>query len=105
MKFSEEEFKILNPEGNSWFLGADNLESSLVEKDLKALVNTKLNFSQQCALATEKANGVLGCTERNDDSRLKNGILPHYSALVRSQLEQLHGNATSTMKDLKNLTY
>lgn len=47
----------------------------------------------------------MGCTERSDDSWLKNGILPHYSALLRSQLEQVHGNATSTMKGLKNLTH
>lgn len=40
MKFSKEEFKILNPEGNSWSLRADSLESSLAEKDLKVLVDT-----------------------------------------------------------------
>lgn len=64
-----------------------------------------MNLSQQHALATEKANGVLGCTERSDDSRLRNGFLAHYSAVVRSQLEQVYGNVTSTMKELKNLTY
>lgn len=103
MKFNKE-FKILYPEGNSRSLEADNLERHLVERDLKALVDTRLNFSQQCSLSTEKANGVLGYTERSDDSWLRNGILHHYSALVRSQLQQGHGNATSTMEELKNLT-
>lgn len=47
----------------------------------------------------------MGCTERSDDSWLRNGILHHSSALVRSQLKQVHENATTTMKELKNLTY
>lgn len=35
MKFSKEEFKILNPEGSSQSLGADSPESSLAEKKMK----------------------------------------------------------------------
>lgn len=49
MKINKEEFKILNPEWNSWSPGADNLERHMVERDLKVLVDTRLNFTQQCA--------------------------------------------------------
>lgn len=42
-------------------LGTAHLESSFAEKVLGVLVNTELNMKQQRALATNKANGILGC--------------------------------------------
>ncbi|KAK4832341.1 hypothetical protein QYF61_021870 [Mycteria americana] len=53
IKFSERKCKVLHLARNNprhqYTLGADQLESSLAEKDLEVLVDTKLNMSQRCA--------------------------------------------------------
>jgi len=44
-------------------------------KGLMVLVDTKLNMSQQRALAAEKANRLAGCVRQNTGSRLSEAIL------------------------------
>ncbi|GAB0186629.1 hypothetical protein GRJ2_001128200 [Grus japonensis] len=75
-----------NPKHN-YRLGGERIESSPEEKGLGVSVDEKLNMIQQCALAAQKVNHILGCIKTSMTSRSREVILPLYSALVTPHLE------------------
>ena len=74
-------------ENNPVLLGATQMESRSAEKDQVVLVGTKLTMSQQHALATQKANDILGCVRQSIARGLREVIFLLCSALVRPHLE------------------
>ncbi|PKU44401.1 rna-directed dna polymerase from mobile element jockey-like [Limosa lapponica baueri] len=91
MKFSQAKCKVLhlgcgNPK-HKYRLFGECIENSPEEKDLWVLVDEKLNMSWQCTIATQKAKRILSCTKWTVASRLREVILPLYSALGRPHLE------------------
>ena len=90
MKFNKAKCKVLNlgwgNPNHRCRLGGEWHESSPEENFIVA-VDERFNVSGQYALAAQKTNCILGCIKRIITSRLRDVILPLYSALMRSHLE------------------
>jgi len=90
-KFYKAKWKVLHlGRGNPCYqyrLGNEGFESSPSEKDLRALVEEKLDMSHQCALTAQKANNALSCIKRSVASRAREMTLPLYFAMSRHPRE------------------
>ena len=65
---------------HSYKMGDTWLSKTTSKKDLGIVVDHKLNMSQQCDVATKKANAILGCINRK---RKKSKVCCFYTVVYK----------------------
>ena len=80
MKFNKSKCRILHlggrNSGHKCKLAEERLESRPAEKDLRVLVDSRLNGSQRCALAAKRANRILASIKHSHSQPAKGGDYP-----------------------------
>jgi len=112
MKFSKGKCKVqylgrYNPM-DQYRLGADLLENSSVERNLRVAVDDKITVSQQCALVAKQASGILGAFRRVWPAGRGRYCIQFWTPQFKKDeepLERVQRRATKMMRRLEHLSY
>lgn len=86
MQFNKVKRKIGAVPRTNTCLGKEWIENGTVEKYFGVMIGDRLNMSQQCMLAAQRINCILGCINRRVASRVKGMTVSLCSALVKPHL-------------------
>src|SRR5215831_6184977 len=76
-----------NNKNFQYFMGASEIMSVEKEKDLGVIIDRSAKSSEQCTIAANSANKILGLIKRSIHFKNKDIVLRLYKALVRPKLE------------------
>lgn len=91
MKFNENKCKVMhigkNNSNYNYMLKNKTMDITIKEKDLGITISNDLKFSDQCNIAYNKANKILGMVSRNFSYKTKETVKLLYTSMVRPHLE------------------